>query len=87
MPAKKKQAPAATRPRDKRKAGKVGGTQAKQATEQAEQSLPHARFPIVGMGASAGGLEAFKKILLRHAPRQRNGLRADPAPRSDARAV
>lgn len=61
MPAKKKQPLAASRPM-----GRGRGTgqpkQAKQVTEQAEQCLPRVQFPIVGIGASAGGLEAFKRF-------------------------
>lgn len=61
MPAKKKQALAATRPRD-RGPGKVRPAKASQAADQAEQGLSHVQFPIVGIGASAGGLEAFKRF-------------------------
>jgi chemotaxis response regulator CheB len=61
MSAKKKQAPAATRPSDSGQ-GKSRRPKANQSADQAEQSLPHVRFPIVGIGASAGGLEAFKRF-------------------------
>ena len=41
-------------------------------------------FPIVGIGASAGGLEAFTQLLQAAARRHRHGVRPHPAPRSDA---
>ena len=41
-----------------------------------------AAFPIVGVGASAGGLEAFTQLLKQPPRRQRDGVRPHPAPRS-----
>ena len=42
-------------------------------------------FPIVGIGASAGGLEAFTQLLAHLPAQHRDGLRARAAPRSPPR--
>ena len=55
-------------------------------TAEPIRSNPSTAFPVVGVGASAGGMEAFIE-LLGSSPGQRHGVRADPAPRSDAREL
>ena len=58
-------------PRSRPKVQEPAGTEAEVAV---------AECAVVGLGASAGGLDAFKKFFERDARRLQHGLRAGPAP-------
>src|SRR5580658_1438918 len=58
MPAKKKQAIGRTGP----KASGQGTSRNAKAKERAEHHTSQLRFPVVGIGASAGGLKALKRF-------------------------
>jgi two-component system CheB/CheR fusion protein len=72
-PSKKKRAKPPRRPEKRRVETNDLGSPALRDDEIATTSaLQHERFPIVGIGASAGGLEAFSQLL--HAMPERPGL-------------
>jgi two-component system, chemotaxis family, CheB/CheR fusion protein len=49
-------------------------------TAQPESDEPANDFPIVGIGASAGGLAAFERFFTALPARHRHGLRCGPTP-------
>ena len=57
-------------------------TKTARRAERARESL-RIHFPIVGIGASAGGLDACKKFVKRAAGGNRHGLHPGSASRSD----
>jgi two-component system CheB/CheR fusion protein len=63
-PAKRKKKPAARKaaPEKKRPKGSVGSASKKKPSEAFKPKKTESDFPVVGIGASAGGLEAFEKF-------------------------
>src|SRR2546421_10766332 len=53
----------ATSPKKARRSRKASSAAPKNREAESPFTITHATFPIVGIGASAGGLEAFSKLL------------------------
>src|SRR5437016_2627028 len=53
----------ATSPKKARRSRKASSAAPKKREAESPFTITHATFPIVGIGASAGGLEAFSKLL------------------------